>query len=368
MQANINRRNWLKRSGLTLAGITLTPFKNFALPYNDGAINNENKTIRLSSNENPYGPSALAKAAMSNSVNLSNRYQWELIKELGAAVAIKNNLDANNVLLGAGSTQIIDTIIQLAAKQNGNFILANPTFSRWKSAAETLGLQKIEIPLTASKQHNLKAMKDAVNTDTRIVYICNPNNPTGTICDPNALVSFINELSKNTFILVDEAYMDYCGEISLGKLVKDNKNLIVVKTFSKIYGLAGARIGYALAHKDTIEQLSNLQSGSNIGISAMSLAGALASLKDNDFVKEIDALNEAARKYTIAQLTLLGIKCIPSGTNFVYFSLMDYKKDYMAILKANNIEGTGLWEAEGQWTRITIGTMEEMQRFVKVLA
>jgi histidinol-phosphate aminotransferase len=327
-----NRRKWLKQTGLILAGLGIAPLQTIAsplikadylLPGPDGS------PIRISSNENPYGPSPLARTAMADSINLSNRYQWKMIRDLMSAIGAKNGLTADNVLVGAGSIQIIDMIIQMAALQKGNFVLAEPTFSRWSGNAEKLGLRKISVPLTADKRNDLPAMLRAINAETRMVYLCNPNNPTGTICKYDDLVSFIKEATKTTLVMVDEAYLDYTNETSLSSLVDSNENLIVVKTFSKIYGLAGARIGYALAHAKTIDKLGDLQSGANTGVSAASLAGAMASLKDNDFVKKSYSQNEKTRVYTIEQLELLNISCIPSHSNFIYFSLANYRRLFL---------------------------------------
>jgi len=365
-----NRRKWLKQIGLVVVGVGLARLKTIASPivktdyFIPGA---DDKVVRISSNENPYGPSLMARTAMADTINMSNRYQWEMIRELMRAIAAKNNLAYENVLVGAGSTQMIDMVLQLAAAQKGNIVLADPTFSRWTNAAEQSGLQKIPVPLTKDKRHNLGGMLSAINADTRMVYVCNPNNPTGTICNYEDLVSFIKAATKRVLVLVDEAYLDYSDEKSLSSLVTGNENLIVVKTFSKIYGMAGARVGYALAHAKTIEKLGALQSGANIGISVVSLAGALASLKDHDFVKDSFSRNETVRAYTIEQLERLNISCIPSHSNFIYFSLANYKKDFFAVLKTNNIEGTAVFEEDGKWSRITVGTMEEMKRFIASL-
>ena len=168
--------------------------------------------------------------------------------------------------------------------------------------------------------------------------------------------------------MIDEAYIDFSGQESVCKLVMENKNLVIAKTFSKIYGLAGARVGYAIANDSTLEQISLLQSWPNGGISAVSVAAALASLQDENFVKETFSLNEKAKQYTIQQLKLLKIPCIPSCSNFIYFSLADYKKDFFEQLKNNNISGTKIYEENGKWSRITIGTMDEMQKFISALS
>ena len=362
-----NRRRWLKQTSLAFAGLSLAPLRNFGLSTQQSPIGRGDDPIRLSSNENPYGPSPLARKAMAEAVNISNRYQWTSGTELISAIAAKNSVTADNILIGAGSTEILDLVIQFIALKKGSFVVADPTFSPWAKTAERLGLQKISIPLTPAKEYDLSSMLKAIKEDTKMVHICNPNNPTGTTCDKDMLLSFVKEASKKVVVLVDEAYIDYANESSLSTIINENENLIITKTFSKIYGLAGARVGYALAHSTTIDKLSQLQTWANGGISAVTLAGAIASLKDTDFVNTCYSLNDKARKFTTEQLEQLNIRCIPSHSNFIYFSLSDYKKDFFNQLKAANIIGTRIYEENGKWSRITVGTMQEMQMFIKAI-
>jgi histidinol-phosphate aminotransferase len=364
------RRIWLKQVAMIAADAVLAPLVSLAEPVRRVGVVPvaDNGPVRLSSNENPFGPSPAAREAMRASINSSNRYQWKKLNDLKDAIAKKNGVSSDQVLLGAGSTQIIDTCIQFAGQQKGSFVLPDPTFGRWAPAAEKCGLKKTPVALTHDKKHDLQAMLSAVGPGTRMVYVCNPNNPTGTVCSRGALEAFVQEAGKRTLVVVDEAYLEYSGERSLSDLVATNERLIVVKTFSKIYGLAGARIGYALAHSKTIEGMEQLQSGANIAVSAVSMAGARASLGDSDFVSQAAADNEKARAYTITQLEKLGIPCITSHTNFIYFSLAGYKRDFFGLLKAAQIEGTDIFEQDGRWSRITVGTMEEMKKFVGAIA
>ncbi len=364
-----NRRNWLKQIGLVSAGLSIAPFKTFALPETNllTPAPTGDSPIRLSANESPYGPSPLARVAMAESINNSNRYNWNTTGDLISALAEKNNVSTDNILIGAGSTEILDSVVRYVAAQKGNFVVANPSYTNWTKAAEKQGLKKTAVPLTKDKKHDLPAMLAAIDTDTRLVYICNPNNPTGTVCEREALLSFITEATKKTIVMVDEAYIDFTDQLSVSVLVTENTNLVVIKTFSKIYGLAGARIGYAMAHPNLINKMNELQSWANGGVSLVSRAGAIASLNDSDFIKQCYTKNEAARKYTIEHMTALGISCIPSHTNFIYFSLANYKKNYSALLKSNNIQGTHIYEEDGKWTRITVGTMDEMKKLIAAL-
>lgn len=363
-----NRRNWLKQTSLGIVGLGIIPFESFALPTTEIIIDEKNVSpIRLRSNENPYGPSELARNAMSNSINVSNRYNWELTDELIENIAQKHHLSAQNILLGAGSSEILNLVALYCSKKSGNLIIAETTFDYWTVTAENAGLEKIAIPLTSDKKNDLATMLKAIGPDTQMVYVCNPNNPTGTICTNESLLDFITEATKRTKVLVDEAYLDYTDQPSLAHLVTENKNLIIAKTFSKIYALAGSRIGYAIAHPDTIKEISQLQFSTNGSVSVVSASGALASLKDDKFVKNTITLNNEVRKYTIDQLENLKIPCILSYTNFVYFSLEHYNQDFFEQLNKNNIQGTKIYEEKGKWSRITIGTMKEMKQFIKAI-
>src|SRR6478672_7248458 len=254
-----DRRLWLKKIGLGVAGIGLTNFNSFASPLvSENLINsfeNDANLIFLRSNENPYGPSTLARKVFVDYANISNRYNWDVATQLIADLAKKNNVKDENILLGAGLTEILDLVAKFVSLDKGNYVIADPSYDYWTITLDNLGLTKNKVPLTTDKKINLQAMLEVVNQDTRLVYICNPNNPTGTICEREALVEFVARIPKNTIILIDEAYLEFTKQQSLSDLVNDHKNIIISKTFSKIYGLAGARIGYAIADKTIIDGL-----------------------------------------------------------------------------------------------------------------
>jgi histidinol-phosphate aminotransferase len=365
-----NRRLWLKEISLGIGAIGLANFKAIASPGKQEFFENIPdglSPVLLSSNENPYGPSPLARKAFTDNMTISNRYNWDIASQLISAIAEKNRVKDENILLGAGSTEILDLVARYAASEKGNYIIADPSYNYWTVVLDNLGSEKIKVPLTTDKKLDLKAMLNSITQDTKLVYICNPNNPTGTICERELLREFITRVSPKTIILVDEAYLDFTKQSSLSNLVNDYSNLVIAKTFSKIYGLAGARIGYAIASKTMIDNLSKLQSSPDGSNSVLSRLAAMASLKDDKFVLECYSLNETVKKYTIEELKKLNLTCIPSNTNFIYFSLSNYKKDYFQQLKNNNIEGTKIYEEQGKWTRITVGTIEEMKKFIKAI-
>ncbi len=363
-----DRRNWIKQVSLGAVGIGLGQFESFANPFTEyHGADQEKLPILLRSNENAYGPSPKARLAMTKNINASNRYGWKISAALIAALAKKNKVKEDAILSGAGSTELLNLVLQHAALQPGTILLAETTYDYWTSPSEKLGLKKITVPLTTDKKNNLPAMLAAIKADTRMIYLCNPNNPTGTICDRGELGSFIQEVTQKRILMIDEAYLDFTTQLSVSSLTNENKNLIVIKTFSKMHGLAGARIGYSIAHPETINALKELKSSPDGSISIVSSAGALASLQDESFGRLVNVLNEQIKKYTIEQLKRLNIICVPSHANFLYFSLATYKKDFFRQLDKSNIQGTRIYEENGKWTRITIGTMKEMETFINAI-
>jgi histidinol-phosphate aminotransferase len=363
MGNTLARREWIKQVAVATGGLTITPhlFANNESGYRSQAI------IRLHANENPYGPSPLARKAMADAVSSSNFYPWEVTTTLREKIASIYGLTKEHVLIGAGSSEILGLVAQHAALKEGNAVTADPTFSIWFTSAQRSGLKLIKVPLNSAKQHDLDSMKQKVNDQTRLVYICNPNNPTGTVLPVNELKQFIGEVSARTLVLLDEAYTEYSDQPSLGALVSDNPNLVIARTFSKVYGLAGARIGYALAHAGLIQQLNELQPWANSGASAVSLAGAMASLDDTAFVKMSKQKNAEVRSYVINAFGELNVPAILSHTNFVYYSLEKQKGDLLGSFAGANIRGGRITEENGKWSRISIGTQDDMSKFIALV-
>jgi histidinol-phosphate aminotransferase len=324
--------------------------------------------IKLSSNENPHGPSSLTRKAMVDAVNSSNRYQWDITTQLREKIASMYSLTKDHVVVGAGSSELLGVVSLMAALQKGNAVAPDPTFRLWMPAAKKMGLPIKLVPLTANKSVDLQRLKDAMDASTKMVYICNPNNPTGTVIPANELETFIKEVSPKTIILLDEAYTEFSDEPSMAKLVNDYPNLIVAKTFSKIYGMAGARAGFGLAHPQTIKQLNELQPWSNAGISVVTLSGALAALQDQDFVRYCKAENQKARSVFYSALEKTGMPYIKSHTSFVYFDSTPYAKDVRQTLEAKQIIGARTFEdASSKWLRLSVGTVDEMKKVSECL-
>ena len=223
------------------------------------------------------------------------------------------------------------------------------------------------VPLTTGKVTDLQRIKEAMDSNTKMVYICNPANPTGTIIPAAELESFIKEIAPKAIILLDEAYTEFSDEPSMAKWVNDYPNLVIAKTFSKIYGMAGASVGFALAHPQTVKQLNDLQPWSNAGASAVSLAGALASLDDTTFITFCKQENQKARSIFYTALEKAGMPYIPSHTSFVYFDSAPYGKDVRQLLESQQIIGARTFEEGTKWLRLSVGTVDEMKKVASAI-
>jgi histidinol-phosphate aminotransferase len=359
-----NRRHWLQQGTLALAGVSFATGifgkqrRLFSTPPN---------AILLNSNENPYGPSPLAKQAILESYLRSNRYPDNYLGPLKQKIANHWQVGGENILLGAGSSEIIGLAALHASMKKKKAVTAEPAYKVWNAQASAFGLTFTRTALTAARKYDLTAMRSAIDNATAMVYICNPNNPTGTIVELDALKNFTVEAAKKTIVFIDEAYTEFAGLESLASLAVTNKNIIVAKTFSKIYGLAGARIGYAIAHPDTINILASYQPWPDGAISMVSAAAASASLDDENFVKECRLKTADTKALCYGTFKKISLEYIPSSANFILFNIDSIKKDFIKEMEAQNIYVQYRSHFGGKWCRVTMGTMDEMQLFCKKL-
>ncbi|MDB6126357.1 MAG: hypothetical protein JWM35_253, partial [Verrucomicrobia bacterium] len=286
----LNRRQWLISSGAALAGLALS--SRFLSEELRAQVSPERLAAtlpvkaRLSLNENPFGPSPAALEAMLRNLNSGRacRYPYGEVNELIALISKKEGVAPEQIVLGIGSSEILETVGMQFGLLKGEVIYAVPGYSQLAKAVETGGGRIVTVPLNAKLEHDLDAMASKVGTATSVVYIANPNNPTGTTVDSAALKEFVRSVSAKTFVFVDEAYLDiaddYAGRTVVG-LVNTTPNLLVARTFSKIFGLAGMRIGYGVTNAKFAAQLRNYGLGTLTG---PSIAAATASLKDVGYV------------------------------------------------------------------------------------
>jgi histidinol-phosphate aminotransferase len=365
----MQRREMLRNTALAAAAFAFSR-DSFARKIDSRIIGNfppSKPMIRLGFNENPYGPSPMARKAMMDAVSTSNRYPIDAVDQLRAKIGKGYNLDASNVVLGAGSSELLGIVGAWTVLKRGSAIVPEVSFLSWTPAAKKIGLNFKTVPLTSSRMIDLSGMKNGIETNTKLIYLCNPNNPTGTVLPPNELETFIRNAAPTCTILLDEAYTEFNDTPSMAKLVNEFPNLLVAKTFSKIYGMAGARLGYILAHPQSTSEISSLQPWANASASAVSIAGALASLDDKNFVMYCKSENAKAKDIFYNALKKANISYIPSSTNFVYFNCENYQKDIVAQLEAKGIAGIRTYEKNTRWCRLSVGTVEEMSKVAEAI-
>ena len=324
--------------------------------------------VRLSSNENPYGPSQAALKAMTDGFSLAWRYPDENADLLVDELARINSVPAEQILLGDGSGEILKLAAAAFTNNDKKIVLANPTFEAIGRHAAVARAEVVKIDLTSSYSHDLQKMLTAANAGPNsagLVYICNPNNPTASITPKNELAEFLAKLSPATTVLVDEAYHHYVESNdyeSLIPLVKQYPNLIVARTFSKIYGMAGLRCGYCVTQRANIERMRSQQTWDSVNI--MALVAALASLKDADQVTRGRKLNSEVKKSVCAELDTLGYHYIPSQANFMMIDLRRDVRPVLGELRSRGVEVGRLFPALPNHMRVTIGTAPEMKTFL----
>jgi histidinol-phosphate aminotransferase len=363
---SISRRKFAQLLGAGAAAAVVRPSLSFAKPAQSttafplAAAN----IVRLSANENPYGPSPKALQAITDSFGLACRYPDEHNNVVIDKLAKLNNVDRDQILLGDGSGEILKLCAEaFTGPQNGKLVAADPTFEAILNNAGANGAEVVKVPLTSSFAHDLPKLLAAAKGG--LIYVCNPNNPTASITPKEELRDFIAKAPRETMILVDEAYFHYADSPdyeSVIPLVKEHPNLIVARTFSKIYGMAGLRCGYCVAQTDTIKRMRPHQMWDSVNI--MALAAASSSLDDPDHVPNGQRLNSEAKQFTTSELDRMGYKSIPSQANFIMFDCKRPVVPLIQALKQRNVRVGRLFPALPNHMRLTIGKKSEMETFL----
>ena len=360
---SISRRRFAHLLGIGAAAAVVRPRFSFGKEPAPPVTASSGGIVRLSSNENPYGPSQKAIQAMNGSYGLCCRYPDEHNEKLIDALAKLNGVSHDQVLLGDGSSEILELSALAFTGAQGNLVAADPTFEALLQYAKVNGAEVVKVPLTGSFAHDLPKMSAAAKKG--LVYVCNPNNPTASITPKDQLRDFITKTSPDTMILVDEAYFHYADSPdyeSVIPLVKDHPNLIVARTFSKVYGMAGLRCGYGVAQKETIGRMRAHQAWDSVN--CMALAAANASLDDSEQVPNGCKLNSEAKTYVLGELDKLGYKSIPSQANFIMFDCKRPVVPLIEAMKQRNVQVGRLFPAMPSHMRLTIGKQSEMEAFV----
>ena len=371
MNRYYSRRQWLKTSALAAAGLAASAnLPAFPRKAASPALSpSEEDVIILNSNENPYGISEKARLAMVRAADESHRYPQGHYVELKKLIADKEKISPEHIILGAGSTEVMTMLIYAYGARRG-VLAADPTYFDFVDYAERAGCALRLVPLNEKFEHNLQAMEGQIGPDTGLIYICNPLNPTGTITPKEKLFDFCGEASPKALVVVDEAYHDYAEDgvyASMLSLVKQDKNIVITRTFSKVHGLAGLRVGYGMARPDIIKKLENVQMNF-APVSYPGLRAAMASYLDAEFYRAGIEKNRSVRAVLYRQLEKLGYEHIPTHANFVLFKVGREAKEVAAEFKARRILVRPFSFSGGHWIRVSLGTPEEMRIFGSALA
>ncbi|WP_209331929.1 pyridoxal phosphate-dependent aminotransferase [Lunatimonas salinarum] len=366
---NVNRRSWLKASMTATAGLFAGGYVN-ASPdaFQFEELKKKRPSdyyARLSSNENPFGPAASAKKALKAAIEDSFLYPRAYRETLLDTIAEVEGVDKSYILLGAGSSELLHATARVYGGKSSKVLSADPTYFSLVRSAESLGADWVKVPLTKELDHNLGAMESKVTKDISLLYMVNPNNPTGKIMTGTEIRSFCDLVSDKVPVFVDEAYIDYmkdpAGSTTV-ECVRKGKNIIVAKTFSKVHAFAGLRVGYCIAQPDVIKALT--AEGPRNSLSGPSMAAAAASLTDAEFLKYSVKKNDEGKDYVYSELKKLGYDYIPSHTNFILFPIPMDGEDFRKKMMANQVSIKTALIDKQTYCRVSMGTLDDLGMFV----
>lgn len=326
--------------------------------------------VKLASNENPLGPSPRSVAAVADALREMHTYPDGAYKMLRDALSRFWDLPPEYFIVGNGSDGIIKMIGEAYLEMGDEIVCADPTFSQYGFAADLAGARTVKVPLDRDLRHDLSAMADAIGPHTKAVFICNPNNPTGTTVTKEQFDAFMKRVPSHVLVVIDEAYGEYADENGLqGKdwVQRSDHHVIVLRTFSKIYGLAGLRVGYGIAPPIVIDTLRKVQEPFQVNAAAQ--LAAIEALQDEGHVRTSRRMNDEGRRFFYGKLAALGLQYVPTEANFVFFNVERDSREVCAQLLKRGIIVRG-GEAFGlpTWLRVTIGTAEQNERLFDALS
>jgi len=316
--------------------------------------------VAIDSNENPLGPSAAAREAIAAITPNAGRYSFGLTDELGAMFADMEGLKAENVLVYPGSSEPLHHAVMAFTSPTRSYVAADPGYEAGMFAAKQSGAKVVNVPLTASHAHDVKAMLSAA-PEAGLFYICTPNNPTGTLTSHTDIEYLVQNKPAGSIVMVDEAYIHFAGAPSAIDLVKAGKDVIVLRTFSKIYGMAGLRCGFAIGRRDLLDKIQNYGGWNSMPVTGV--VAASASLKDAQLVPERRRINTTIRQATFDWLDRQGYAYIPSETNFFMLDTKRPGKQAIDAMEKQRVFVGRVWPVMPTWVRVTVGTQPEMERF-----
>jgi histidinol-phosphate aminotransferase len=330
--------------------------------------------VELGSNENTHGPSPRAREVILDNLHSLHRYPDPLGADLKKAIALKYSIKPEQILLGNGSHELLMMIAQVFSGPDTQVIASQYGFAVYALAAQCAGAELVianALPSDAeqSRGHDLRSISAAINEKTRLIYLANPNNPTGTWFSSSAFIDFMNKVPATVLVVVDEAYLEFVTAPELQSalaLFNQYENLIVARTFSKAYGLAGLRVGYVVADSECVAVMERVRESFNVNL--LGLAACEAALRDDAHLQWVIEKNASERTWLIEQLVQRGLKCGPSQTNFI---LVDFQKDSIDIEAQCVAKAVVLRPMRGyglpNCLRITVGNRDENRQLLKIL-
>lgn len=358
MSTQINRRNFVK----TVLGSAV------ALSISPGALAQYGPIpgkILLRFNENPYGPSAKGLKAGAEAAAVGAYYPDSIGTDLKAAIAKRHGVSIDNMVLSSGSNEALQAAMVAYGKQ-GKVVMSSLTYSGHVNYAKRMGVEISRVPLDDKMSIDLDAMAAAVDDSVSLVYVCNPNNPTGKALDGDRLRAFCRAVSKKAAVLIDEAYNEITDDpayTSVVDLVRDGENVLVMRTFSKLFGMAGFRVGYGMGHPDIAKLVNGHVMAWPNGVG---LATALASYQDDEFVEFSRGKIVEGREMVNATFRRNGIEPLPSQTNFVYADIGRNATEFAGKMAQRNILIRGSYNGAATFSRVSMGSLEDLEKFDRV--
>ncbi len=354
-------------AGTGALGVSANPVA--ALAGAPGRRTSDDK-VRLNSNENPLGISPAAKDAVIEAVAIANRYPSDQHAELVAKLAGAHEVSENQIVIGTGSAEVLQMVVQAYAAPRAKLVMADPTYEAVTNYQRTEAYELVKVPLTGTYEHDLDRMREAAESSGHpaLVYLCNPNNPTGTITPSAAVDAWIADAPEHVFFLSDEAYIEYVEDERMWSSlpwIRRKRNVVVVKTFSKIYGMAGLRLGYGIAHPDTAARLTDFASRNNANQIALAAGGA--SFRDERLIEKSREVNRRSREMVEATLDELGLERMPTHANFLMHRINGDLATYRnRMADAGFLVGRD-FPPKLDWNRLSFGLPEDMARFCETL-
>ncbi len=352
-------------------GLPISPDIAQLIPYSPGKPIEElerelgiRRAVKLASNENPLGPSKKALAAIRKAMRTLHRYPEGSGNRLVEAISERNKVSPDGIVLGNGSNEIIELVVRAFLQPGDQAVMADLTFVVYQMIVRAAHGEPVTAPLHEGC-HDLQEMLRRVTDRTRLIFVCNPNNPTGTIVRQQQVDEFMDRVPDGVIVVFDEAYYEYVTDRAFPSglnYLQQGRDVLVLRTFSKIYGLAGLRIGYGLASRPIAEMLQRVRQPFNTN--RLAQVAALAALTDDDHVRKSREVNEEGKRYLLGELGKMGLQTLPSEANFLYINMgRPGGEVYADLLRL----GVIVRHIQGEYIRITIGLARENRRLIRSL-